>query len=235
MPAQSKIQTPARIWVSSVVRIILFAVALLWPAGTWQWWQAWVVIALWTAFGLSMTVFLLRHDPALLAERLKLSPVQKDQEAWDKVLMMLFLAAGISLYIIPGFDVIRYGWSDPLPLWLQLIAMLLQIPCFVVLGLVMRENSYLAQVVKIDEERGHQVITTGPYAVVRHPMYTVTMVLLFAMPVALGSRYALIISLFLALLLIVRTWLEDRMLHKELAGYVDYARKTRFRLVPGVW
>ena len=182
-----------------------------------------------------MTHYLLRHDPALLAERLKLAPLARQQKAWDKVLMLLFFVAGIGLYIVPGFDVVRFQWSEPLPLWMSVIAMFMHLPCFVLLGWVMRENTYLSQVVKIDRERGHQVVTNGPYALVRHPMYAVAIVLLPAVPVALGSRFALILSLFLALLLIVRTQLEDRTLHAELNGYRDYAKRTRYRLIPGIW
>ncbi len=99
----------------------------------------------------------------------------------------------------------------------------------------MRENTYLSQVVKIDKDRGHKVVTTGPYALVRHPMYTVVIVLLFALPVALGSRYTLILAVFLTLLLIIRTYLEDRTLHQKLAGYSEYAKQTRYRLIPRVW
>lgn len=213
----------------------LFAVALMWPAGTWRWREAWILVGLWTAFGLVMTKYLLRHDPALLAERLKLVPLHKEQKAWDRALMLLFITAGIGLYLVPGFDVMRYEWSEPLPVWLRIMAMLVHLPCFVILGWIMRENTYLSQVVKIDEERGHKVIKTGPYALVRHPMYTVTIILLFAVPIALGSRFALIIALFLMVLLIVRTYLEDRTLHAELAGYPEYARQTIYRLIPGVW
>ena len=193
------------------------------------------MVALWTAFGLVMTPYLLRHDPELLAERMKLVPLHKDQKVWDKVIMLLFFISGIALYIVPGFDVIRYEWSDPLPAWIRVFAMVLHLPCFVMLGWVMRENTYLAQVVKIDKERGHHVITTGPYALVRHPMYTIAIVLLFAVPVALGSRYALILSVFLTALLVVRTCLEDRTLHAELPGYPEYARHTLYRLIPGIW
>jgi protein-S-isoprenylcysteine O-methyltransferase Ste14 len=99
----------------------------------------------------------------------------------------------------------------------------------------MHENTYLAQVVKIDVERKHNVITTGPYAWVRHPMYTVVIVLLFALPVALGSRYALLLSVLLSLLLIVRTYLEDRTLIDELDGYRAYTEQMRYRLIPGIW
>ncbi|MDH5552659.1 MAG: isoprenylcysteine carboxylmethyltransferase family protein [Nitrosomonas sp.] len=224
-----------KMWLSLAVRMSLIAMAILWPAGTWQWWEAWVMIVMWTVYGVVTTYYLLRHDPALLAERLKFLPLHKDQKDWDKVLMSLFFVAGIGLYLIPGFDVVRYEWSEPLPEWMKILAMLIHLPCFLLLGWVMRENTYLAQVVKIDKARGHKVVTTGPYALVRHPMYIVVIVLLFALPVALGSRVALILAVFLTLLLIIRTYFEDRTLHAELEGYPEYAKHTRYRLIPGIW
>jgi len=227
--------SPIVIWLKLLVRMALFAAALMWPAGTWYWHEAWVMVGLWTVFGMVMTPYLLKHDPALLAERMKLVPVHRDQKIWDRVIMLFFFIAGIALYIIPGFDVVRYGWSEPLPLWMKSIAVLIHLPCFFLLGWVMHENTYLSQVVKIDEERGHHVISTGPYALVRHPMYTVIIVLLLAVPVALGSRYALIVAVFLILLLIIRTYLEDRTLHAELEGYPEYAIQTPYRLIPGIW
>ncbi len=235
MHEEKQIPRPAIIWLRLAVRMGLFAVALMWPAGTWYWWEAWVTVGLWTIFGIVTTRYLLLHDPALLAERLKLVPLDREQKPWDKVIMLMFFIAGVALYIIPGFDVLRYGWSEPLPLWVRITAFLVQVPCLFGLDRVMRENPYLAQVVKIDEERHQQVITTGPYALVRHPMYTVTIVLLFAMPAALGSRYALILALLLTVLLVVRTWLEDRTLHAELEGYPEYAKQTCYRLIPGIW
>lgn len=213
----------------------LFAVALLWPAGTWYWWEAWVLIVMWVVYGAVMTHYLLQHDPILLAERLKLVPIHKEQKYWDKLLMSVFFIGGIGLYLIPGFDVMRYEWSEPLPEWMRILALLIHLPCFLLLGWVMRENTFLSQVVKIDKDRGHKVVTTGPYAVVRHPMYIVVIILLFAVPVALGSRFALILAAFLTLLLIIRTNFEDRTLHEELKGYPEYAKQTRYRLIPGIW
>lgn len=224
-----------KLWLSSVVRMVFFAIALLWPAGTVNWWEAWVVISLWSVYGLVMTIYLSRYDPELLAERLKLLPIQKDQKAWDKIMMSLFTVAGIALYIVPGFDVVRYQWSTPFPVWMEITAMVIHVPCLWFLWWVMRENTYLSQVVKIDEERKHKVITTGPYALVRHPMYISVIILLFAVPVALGSRYSLILALLLTVLLIVRTYFEDSTLHEELEGYPDYAKQTRFKLIPGIW
>lgn len=226
---------PGKIWLSLVIRMTLFAVALMWPAGTWLWWEAWIIVALWTVFGVVMTHYLMHHDPELLAERLKFVPLQKEQKTWDKMIMLLFFIAAIGLYIIPGFDVVRYEWSNPFPVWVTILAMFAHLPCFVFLAWVMRANTYLSQVVKVDSERDHQVITTGPYALVRHPMYTVVIILLFAVPIALGSRYALILAVFLSVLLIVRTYFEDRTLHAELAGYPEYARQTPYRLIPGIW
>ena len=181
------LHSPAMIWVSFVIRMTLFAVALMWPAGIWYWWEAWVVTVIWTISGVVMTNYLMHNDPELLAERLKLMPFQKEQKPWDKAIMLIFFIAAIALYIIPGFDVVRYGWSEPLPLWMKVIAVLIHFPCFVMLGWIMRENTYLSQVVKIDKQRDHHVITTGPYELVRHPMYTVAIVLFFAIPVVLGS------------------------------------------------
>lgn len=226
---------PALLWIRFVIRMSLFALALMWPAGTWNWWEAWVMVGLWFVFGLAMQHYLIHNDPALLSERLKLVPIHKDQKTWDKVLMTIFFIAAIALYIVPGFDVVRYGWSEPLPLWMKIVAIIMHIPCFFGLGWVMHENTYLAQVVKIDEQRGHHVIKTGPYALVRHPMYTIVIILLFAVPVALGSRYALILAVLLTLLLIIRTYLEDRTLHDELDGYAEYSKQTPYRLIPGIW
>ena len=227
--------SPRIIWFNLAVRMLLFALALMWPAGTWHWWEAWLIVGLWSIFGIIMTRYLLRHDPALLAERIKLIPLHKEQKVWDKVIMLLFSIAGIALYIVPGFDVARYEWSEPLPLWIRIIAMLIHIPCLLLLGWIMQANTYLAQVVRIDKQRGHQVITTGPYAIVRHPMYSVMIILLFAVPAALGSRHALPIAVFLTILLIIRTHLEDRTLHIELEGYLEYAKQTPYRLIPWIW
>ncbi len=215
--------------------MIFFALALMWPAGTWYWWEAWITASLWTVYGVAQTRYLLRYDPALLVERMKFVPFDKEQKTWDKVIMLAFFIAAIALYIIPGFDVVRYEWSEPFPVWISVIAMLIHLPCFVLLAWVMRENTYLSQVVKIDEERDHHVITTGPYALVRHPMYTIVIVLLFVVPIALGSRFGLIPAMFLTMLLIVRTYFEDRTLHNELTGYSEYARQTKYRLIPGLW
>ena len=222
-------------WISLVVRTALFPVMILLPAGTWQWWDAWLVIGLWMLFFAVSTPLLVIHDPELLVERMKVGPIQKGQKGWDKIILVLFVIVGISLYIVPGLDVMRFGWSDPLPFWIQAFAFFVHIPLFILLGWVTFSNTFLSPVVKIDHDRDHQVITGGPYKYVRHPMYTIIIALFLAFPVALGSRFGLIPALLLVVLLVIRTRLEDRTLHAELSGYSEYASKTRYKLLPGIW
>lgn len=222
-------------WVSLAVRTALFPIAVMWPAGTWQWWDAWVLIGLWMIFFTVLTILLAYRDPALLVERMKASPVQEGQKGWDKIILLLIFIVGISLYIVPGLDVVRFGWSEPFPRWTQVAALAAHIPCFLFLGWVMLVNTFLSQVVKIDHDREHHVITVGPYAIVRHPMYSVVIVLSVAFPIALGSRFGLIPALLFTLLLVIRTIFEDRTLHTELPGYPEYANETRYKLVPGIW
>jgi protein-S-isoprenylcysteine O-methyltransferase Ste14 len=222
-------------WIGLVIRFLFLPVAFFLPAGDWTWWEGWVVVGLWVAYGVPLSAYLAKRDPALLSERMNASPTQEGQKGWDKVLMILMLFPGLGLFILPGFDVVRFGWTEPLPLWTEVVGQALHVPCFAFLAWVMVTNTYLARVVKISEEREHHVITTGPYAIVRHPMYLAVVVLFFATPLALGSRIALIPAALISLLLVVRIHFEDRTLHEELPGYSEYVKKTRYRLIPGLW
>lgn len=224
----------AKYWVILAVRTTLFPIAIMWPAGTWQWREAWILIGIWIIFFIVLTIFLLRKDPLLLVERMK-SPIQKEQKGWDKAIMSLMFIVAVGYYIIPGFDVIRFGWSQPFPAWIEITALVVHIPCFIFLGWVMHANTYLSPVVKIAHEREHQVITEGPYAFVRHPMYSAVIILVVAFPIALGSRFGLIPALLIVLLLVIRTIFEDNTLHTELSGYPEYAGATHYRLIPGIW
>ena len=138
------------------------------------------------------------------------------------------------MIVVPGFDAVRFGWSS-LPLWVEILGLVLTAPALAWVSWVMATNTYLSRVVKIDEARGPSVITDGPYRFVRHPMYTAVSITIIAMPLALGSVFGLVPAVLMLALMVLRTAKEDRMLHQELAGYVEYAARTRYRLRPGIW
>jgi len=161
------------------------------------------------------------------------SPIQKDQKSWDKILISVFFALWMSQYVLIGLDA-RYQWSH-VPLWLQVAG------AFVIaLGLyafhaVLKANTFAAPVVKIQSERKHQVVSTGPYAYVRHPMYAGAVPLIVGTPLLLGSWWGLVWGAALVALLGFRAVLEEDTLKAELEGYEAYAARVRYRLVPGVW
>lgn len=232
-PAQSP---PGAIpWIGPAIRMAMLPLLLLIPAGTWRWWEAWALTGIYVLYAAVAFIWLKRHDPELLRERLAGSSAQPGQKAWDRIVMLLMIVVGAAVLIVPGLDVVRFAWTERLPLAIEIVALAIHVPCFMLVGAVMRENTYLSPVVKIDVARGHEVITTGPYAIVRHPMYAAVIPTILAMPLALGSRWGLVPAGLLAVLLIVRTVLEDRTLHAELRGYAEYAQVTRFRLIPGIW
>lgn len=234
LPGPSPQRPPWRYALSMVLRVAALAALVLVPAGTWRWLEGWLMVALFSVWAVFMGTYLVRHDPALLDERLDLRLAQEGQKSWDKAFMIAGLVVGLALLIVPGLDAVRYRWTH-IPWSIEVLGFLGMIPCLLLVFLVMRENTYLSPVVKIDRERGHHVITTGPYAYVRHPMYVAVIVMLVCMPVALGSLLSLIPAALMNILIVIRTYLEDRTLHDELPGYPEYARITRYRLVPGLW
>lgn len=140
----------------------------------------------------------------------------------------------IPFLILPGIDAVRYRWSQ-IAMPIKTAGFAAIIASFILIFYVMRENTYLSRVVEIQKDRGHKVITTGPYRYVRHPMYVGVIILLVSVPLALGSLWALVPGVALTIIIIIRTHLEDKTLHAELEGYKAYAGKVRYRLVPGIW
>jgi protein-S-isoprenylcysteine O-methyltransferase Ste14 len=180
-----------------------------------------------------ITLFLARHDPALLAERMKMR-VEKDQPLWDKVFLLAMMVGWCGWLPLMGLDAVRFRWSA-MPLWLQCAGGALMLLSFRMIGHVFRENTFLAPVVRIQTERGHKVISTGPYAIVRHPLYAAVLIYLPANALLLGSWYGLAGSFVLSGGLVFRTAMEDRELRRGLAGYTEYAARVRYRLIPFVW
>jgi protein-S-isoprenylcysteine O-methyltransferase Ste14 len=217
--------------ITSLIRlvsgIVVIGACLFWPAGTFNYWQAWVWLAtLFIPMGISL-VYLVKRDPALLERRTRTNETRPEQRLIIAASSIYFLV----IFLLPGFDK-RYGWSQ-VPVWLVLLADLGVLAGYGLYILVLRTNSYASRVVEV--EQGQKVISTGPYSLVRHPMYLGMILLMVATPLALGSFWAFLPSLGLIPLLAVRARDEEKLLIKELAGYREYTQKTRHRLFPGIW
>ena len=224
-----------------VVRLILqtlvwyggMGVVLFVSAGTLAWPGAWIFLLEMVCLGLPAGLLLARHDPALLEERLR-PLLQKEQTAADKVLLGVLTLLIFGWLVLMALDAVRFGWSS-VPPWLQALGAL-SILLSVLIGYrTLRENSFAAPVVKIQKDRGHTVVTTGPYRHVRHPMYAGALFFFFGTPLLLGSWWGLAWALVLVGLLVIRIRIEEKALRAELPGYEDYAARVRYRLIPRVW
>lgn len=210
----------------------VLAVPVLWailfvPAGTLDYWEAWVYLAILLIPMFLVFRYLLKNDPRLLERRMQMREKEEAQRRIIKFSSLYFLVA----FMLPGFDR-RWGWSD-VPPAVVLAADLLVMLGYSVFVLVLRENQYASRIVEV--EQGQKVISTGPYAFVRHPMYLGVMVMYLASPLALGSYWALLPALLIIPTLVARIINEEKLLDGELAGYPQYKQVTRYRLVPGIW
>ena len=216
-----------------IAEFAVFAALLFVSAGTVLWTAGWVFIGIFFGFGLVITLWMGREDPELLAERLSY-PIQGGQPLWDKVFIAAITLLFVLWLVLMPLDAVRFGWSE-VPGWLRIAGAMGLVLSFCMVSLTFRENAYLAPVVKLQEERGHTVVTTGPYRYVRHPMYASMLLFFPGSALLLGSWGGLLLYPVLLGLLVWRTALEDRMLRSELAGYDRYARRVRYRLIPRVW
>jgi protein-S-isoprenylcysteine O-methyltransferase Ste14 len=172
-------------------------------------------------------LYLLRYDPTLLERRMRTREKQVPQKGYIILSLSVFIAA----YLIPGFDY-RFGWSS-VPVVLVILADLVIFLGYLLFFLVLRENSYASRIVEVD--KGQRVISTGPYAYVRHPMYSAALIMFAFSPIALGSFWALIAMIPMPYALSLRIRDEERVLRDELAGYEEYARNVTYRLIPKIW
>lgn len=210
---------------------LFLALALFLPAWSLRFWEAWVYWAVFSASTLLTTLYFLKHDPQLVERRMRVGP-GAERTTNQKVIQGVASALVTTLYVVPGLDR-RFHGSPRLPVAAVLAADGLVVLGFWIFFVVLRENRYTAGTVTVEE--GQRVVSTGPYRLVRHPMYAGALVLFLATPVALGSLWALIPAAALGATVVVRLLDEERFLSANLPGYDDYRRTVRSRLIPLVW
>jgi len=227
-----------RQFIALAVRIVLaflyVPVALFSSAGTLDWPQAWAFILLLSLLGIGGLVIVHRKQPGLIDERKKFLKAEGTKK-WDKILAPLVAIAGpLTVFVIAGLDK-RFGWSPKFPLVLEIAAFLLTAVGYALAFWAMAVNKFFSSVVRIQKERGHTVVSAGPYKFVRHPGYSGAILAQISTAVLLGSVWAINAALVVSGLFVIRTILEDTTLKKELAGYADYAQKVHCRLIPFLW
>ena len=216
--------------IKSFAGILLVGVILFIPSGTLNWIMGWAYVG---TLMLVTVVSAVLVDPDLLAERDLRK--HKNVKRWDIILLTIYgVLSVVAIPTIAGLNV-RYQWLPKIPLWLQIVAMFLNALGWSLHIWAMVANKFHAKVVRIQSDRGQTVVTDGPYQYVRHPGYVGGIILNLASPIMLGSLWGLIPGVLGALLFIIRTVLEDRMLLAELDGYKEYAQRVCYRLLPGIW
>jgi protein-S-isoprenylcysteine O-methyltransferase Ste14 len=217
--------------LTGLTQFVLILGALLFgSAWSFRYWQAWAFLAVFGSSITAITVYLLQNDSALLERRLRAgasAETEKSQQIIQAVANIFFL----SLIIVPGLDH-RFSWSH-LPVWLSVAGDGLVVIGLSIVFLVFRENTYTSGVIEVAPDQ--RVISTGPYRLVRHPMYAGAFVLIFGVPLALGSTWGLVCCLPLMAAIVVRLIDEERYLVRHLAGYAEYRERTRYRLIPGLY
>lgn len=219
-----------RAWISLALLAAFMGALLFGIAGTLRYWEAWVYLVLFFGLSTLVTEDLRRRDPALLERRLKGGP-QAEQRPMQRVIMVAASLAFLSLIVVPPLDH-RHGWSS-VPVWAVVVGDILFVIGFTFVGRVYRENTYTSATIEI--HAGQRVIDSGPYAIVRHPMYLGAMLYVFGTPLALGSYWGFVGVALMLLAIVWRLLDEERMLVRELPGYEEYKTRVRHRLIPGVW
>jgi protein-S-isoprenylcysteine O-methyltransferase Ste14 len=220
----------ARTIRASVRGFVAAAILIFLPAGTFRYWQGWVFLATYSVCSTALTLYMALYDEKLLERRLRAGP-RAETETSQKIIMALVMLGFIAFLVFPVLDH-RFGWSPVSP-YVSIIGNALVALGFLFIFFVLKENSYAASTIQVASDQ--KVISTGPYAVVRHPMYAGALLLLAGMPLALGSWYGLFGILFIVPALIWRLVDEERFLTTNLNGYAEYTSKVRWRLLPGLF
>ena len=228
---------PKRLSPRAVLLMLFFIIVIpflpLLISRQWDWWEAWVyaIIGI-LGFAISRVLAARRH-PDLLAERARFLQ-HEDAKPWDKLLSPLVGLGGGLIPLVAGLDAL-FDWSPPFSLPMKILALVIILAGYALGSYALIENRFFSGMVRIQTDRGHQVVSSGPYRWIRHPGYTGALLTYLATPLFLDSRWAFLPVIFMTIVLVIRTSLEDKFLQDELQGYCDYARRVRYRLLPGVW
>jgi len=210
-----------------ILAIIFVGVIFFLPAGSLKYWQAWIYCGVIFTSIFFITIYLIKNDPKLLKRRMKYKEKEKEQKIITKIATLIFLIG----FIIPGFDY-RYHWSN-VPATIVIIANTVILLSYIFFFLIFKENSYGSRTIEV--EKGQKVISTGPYSIVRHPMYLGATLMFLCTPLALGSFWSLIAFAPSPLIFIFRILNEEKVLLRDLPGYKEYCQKTQYRLLPFIW
>jgi protein-S-isoprenylcysteine O-methyltransferase Ste14 len=223
----------ARIVIGLVLLSAIFPLMLFPFAGRWDWGVGWALVGMMAAATLLSRLLLLRVHPDLIDERAS-SLDAENAKPWDKLLAPAMGLTPLLVLAVAGLDQ-RFGWSPPFGPGLELIGLLLVALGYAIATWAMLSNRFFSGVVRIQTERGHEVVDSGPYRFVRHPGYAGSLLAGIGFPLALSSMWAWLALLLVLVVTVVRTRLEDETLRQELPGYDAFSARTRFRLLPGVW
>ncbi len=215
-----------------ILVIVGMAGSFFLTAGTLKWPAGWTIVCIQGIFTSATTVWLWRHNPRLLHDRLTLW--NKAKPRWDKFVVAANVVLSAMFLLLPGLDAVRFQWSH-VPGALRITGLVMYLLFLLLLANVVRTNTFLFPIGQIDRERGHHLIDRGPYGYIRHPMYAAIMGYLLCIPLILGSAYTLLVAAAMTGVFVFRTYFEDKTLHRELEGYADYAQRVRYRIVPGIW
>ena len=216
-----------------MVFFILVGSAFFISYGSFRWWEAWLLLALWGLYFFLMLTIGRKLNPGVVEERA--NATKSFTHNWDKIIIILYQIFSTGMYVVTGLDRGRFGWTAAVPPLTKWIAFMFVLSAYVLNFWSVMSNPFASGAVRLQEERGQTVISTGPYRFVRHPMYLNTVIVGLSFPLFLESYWALLPGLGIIGLFIIRASLEDNILKENLPGYKDYARQVRYRMFPYIW
>lgn len=222
-----------RVAIMLVMVLVLIPLLPILISGNWGWWEAWLMAAIFVVSFIASRALAVRKTPGILKERAEYNQHENTQP-WDKWLSPLVAFGSVFVMLVAGLDV-RYHWSAGFSLAVEMLGLGLIVTGYVIASYALIENAFFSGTVRIQEERGHKVISSGPYRWMRHPGYAGSMLASLGMPLLLDSAWSFLPVIVFGVFFIIRTSLEDRFLQDNLAGYREYAQTVRYRLLPGVW